>query len=72
MDMQGLSLKNVAVAVCRVIEAQYEEVPVSLETIAMSMFSGDSLDLIYLKGVTLYRMTGVNGAWDRLLSEWTS
>ena len=36
------------------------------------MFSGDSLDFIYLKDVTLYRMTGVNGAWDRLLSDWAS
>jgi len=56
----------------KVIQAQYEDVPVSLETIATSTFSGNSLDLIYLKGITLYRMTGENGAWDQLLSDWAS
>lgn len=56
----------------KVIQAQYEEVPISLETIATSMFSGNSLDLIYLKGITLYRMTGENSEWDQLLSDWAS
>lgn len=56
----------------KVIQAQFEDVPVSLETIATSTFSGNSLDLMYLKGITLYRMTGENGAWDQLLSDWAA
>lgn len=56
----------------KVIQAQFEGVPVGLETIAQSSFSGNSLDLVYLKGITLYRMTGENGAWDQLLSDWAS
>ena len=56
----------------KVVQAQCEDAPVSLENIANSAFSGNSLDFGYLKGVTLYRMTGENGAWDQLLSDWAS
>lgn len=68
----GLLLGVFVQAFQKVIQPQYEEVPVNLETISTSAFSGNSLDFVYLRGITLYRMTGANGAWDQLLADWAS
>ena len=56
----------------KVVQAQYENIPVGLEAVSSSCFTSNSLDLIYLRDITFFRMTGENGAWDQLLSDWAS
>lgn len=56
----------------KMLQAQYDGVPVSVQVVAESAFTGNSLDLDYLGVITLYRLTGENGAWDQLIADWAA